>query len=566
MTRGDATTQSGPGRISTLLAVLGSVLLAALMIVWARPSHPAAAAAATTVRVVDVTFTSSWDGSLQRGSLALPDPLPTAPVPLVLYLHGMFSCYSQQAPHHDVAADANIGQLVAQRGWLFAAPELHGENPVPLPGDPWDPAAGCPQPVSPGYRPMGARPAQRDVLDLLAYVRARYPVDAERVYLISFSAGGLTLLTALGKFTDRFAGAVVYSSPTDLARWLAEDPRAYPNIWLEVGGFPTDRPFAYARRSPLSFAANLSRVPLLLVHGRQDTRVPVHHARDLYTAIKAADPDAPVVLREYDGDHGGPFDPTDPAFVTLSQALDWLAPLRRPSAPSRLNVRTDADTQEQGPYRFWWATWRPAPGPERWTTVALTRTTDTVTGVLSDTVGLTLTLDLDALGWPPAPVNVRLEPPPPAPPTVQTLTPVAQAITVTVPAGRVAFRATLVLAPTPTPTPTTGTIEGTVFEDANANGLWDAGESPIAGSVITLLRDGQTLATQVTGPDGRYRFADLTPGTYLVQEDHPPCYRDTTLDAFMTALAAGQTVVHNFGHRRLWCGWLPTLNRQGARP
>ncbi len=505
-----------------------------------------------TTTVVDITFLSSWDGTTQRASLALPTPLPTSPMPVVIYLHGMFSCYQQRAPHRDAAE--SIGPVVAQRGWVFAAPELHGERPVPLPGDPWDPAAGCPSPVSVGYRPMGARPAQRDVLDVLAYVQRTYPVDPTRVYLLSDSAGGLTLLTTLGKFPDYFAAAVVYASPTDLARWLTEDPRAYPNIWREVGGLPEEVPFAYARRSPLSFAGNLVHTPLLLVHGRQDERVPVHHARDLYQAIRAARSDAPVTLREYDGNHSGPFDPNDPNFVTYAQALDWLAAFRRPAPPNAIHAVTDADEEEQGPYRFWWAAWTPLPGPERWITVTVTHTATVVTGVVEDTVGLTFTLNLADLGWPTTPVTVTTSPP--VPPVSQVITPVDGKVRFPLPGGRVAFTVTTTM-----PTPTTGTLQGVVFDDANGNGQYDPDEPGIPGSRVVLREAGQPIAQVTTGEDGRYRFAGLKPGTYLVTEVSPPCYEDVTVNAYWVVITAGEVVERNFGNRRQWCAWLPTLSR-----
>ena len=517
-------------------------------------SGPAQVTSVYTTTVVDITFTSSWDGTLQRASLALPEPMPTTPVPVVIYLHGMFSCYRQQAPHRDAAE--TIGPLVAQRGWIFAAPELHGERPVPLPGDPWDPAAGCPQPVSVGYRPMGARPAQRDVLDTLSYVQVRYNVDPARVYLLSESAGGLTLLTTLAKFADRFAAAVAYASPTDLARWLREDSQAYPNIWREVGGLPSEVPFAYARRSPLAFALNLTYTPLMLVHGRQDTRVPVGHARDLYEAIRAARADAPVFLREYEGDHSGPFDPNDPDFVSIAEALDWFASFQLPAPPVVVQAVTDADEQEQGPYRFWWAGWQPLPGPERWVTVTVTRSETLVSGVVSDAVGMTFTLDLEALGWPNKPITVVLKPALPSDPVTHVVTPSESRVRFTLPAGRVVFTA---MAP-PSP-PTTGTVWGIVFEDVNGNGVYDAGEAGVAGSVVTLQRDNARVASFVTGPDGRYRFDGLAPGVYLVMEEHPRCYAQSTVSAYLVTVAAGEVVERNFGHWRQWCAWFPTLER-----
>ncbi|NPA90476.1 MAG: prolyl oligopeptidase family serine peptidase [Chloroflexi bacterium] len=523
-----------------------------------------------TGRVRSITFTSSWDGSVQRAYLNVPDPLPTEEVPVLIYLHGMFSC--RAAPPFQTVVESPFGYAVARRGWILAAPELHGERPVPLPGDPWDPTASCPQPVSVGYRPMGARPAQRDVLDTLAYLQEHYPVDSQRVYLLSESAGGLTLLTALGKFADRFAAAVVYSSPSDLARWLREDSRAYPNIWREVGGLPEERPFDYARRSPLRFASNLTLIPLTLVHGREDDRVPVHHSRDLYAAILAADPQAHVYLYEYEGDHGGPFDPNDPDFFSPAQALTWLGEHRRPSSPERLTLLTDAGGRqgepgepELGPYRFWWAGWIPRPGPARWTHVALTRTVQSyqVAGIISDTVGLTLTLNTHDLGWEDRPVTVTLRGTG-VPTFTRTLTPTQHLVTLPLPGGRVHVHVTAptpVPTPTPTPTPVVGTVAGLVFDDRDGDGLWEEGEPGIPGARVELWANGTRLVeSQVTGADGRFRFSQVTPGEYLVQEHNPPAWPlDTTVNQQFITLRAGDEVWVVFGDRKPWRFLLPVL-------
>jgi hypothetical protein len=65
-------------------------------------------------------------------------------------------------------------------------------------------------------------------------------------------------------------------------------------------------------------------------------------------------------------------------------------------------------------------------------------------------------------------------------------------------------------------------IAGTVFNDADADGVRDPGEGVLAGRTVYLdanangTRDaGETGAT--SGLDGAYAFADLAPGTYLVR-------------------------------------------------
>ncbi len=65
-------------------------------------------------------------------------------------------------------------------------------------------------------------------------------------------------------------------------------------------------------------------------------------------------------------------------------------------------------------------------------------------------------------------------------------------------------------------------IAGGVWNDANANGLFDGGESAVAGFGVTLLScAGDSLAATTTGGDGSYLFDDLLPGSYRVRFADP---------------------------------------------
>jgi hypothetical protein len=66
------------------------------------------------------------------------------------------------------------------------------------------------------------------------------------------------------------------------------------------------------------------------------------------------------------------------------------------------------------------------------------------------------------------------------------------------------------------------TISGYVYHDANADGLMDAGDSPIAGSPLQLVNGaGQVVGTAVSGADGSYLFSiDQTVGTGDVTVQH----------------------------------------------
>lgn len=64
-----------------------------------------------------------------------------------------------------------------------------------------------------------------------------------------------------------------------------------------------------------------------------------------------------------------------------------------------------------------------------------------------------------------------------------------------------------------------GTIGNRVWQDSDADGLQDAGESGISGVLINLLQNGTVISTTVTDASGYYYFLGLSDGSYDVQVD-----------------------------------------------
>lgn len=77
----------------------------------------------------------------------------------------------------------------------------------------------------------------------------------------------------------------------------------------------------------------------------------------------------------------------------------------------------------------------------------------------------------------------------------------------------------------PTTLAQTGSIAGTVYLDANTNGILDGAETGIAGVLITLsgtdMLGGTVNQSQTTDASGNYLFDDLLPGTYQLTQTQP---------------------------------------------
>jgi LPXTG-site transpeptidase (sortase) family protein len=92
-----------------------------------------------------------------------------------------------------------------------------------------------------------------------------------------------------------------------------------------------------------------------------------------------------------------------------------------------------------------------------------------------------------------------------------------------------------------------GTIFGKVSDDANNNGLLDAGELPISGATIQLFDgNGNLFRTTTTGLDGTYRFDNVPAGSYTIVESDPVGYISSSLNTIKAFVSASQTVEANY--------------------
>ncbi|MFC2063043.1 SdrD B-like domain-containing protein, partial [Chloroflexota bacterium] len=86
-------------------------------------------------------------------------------------------------------------------------------------------------------------------------------------------------------------------------------------------------------------------------------------------------------------------------------------------------------------------------------------------------------------------------------------------------------------------------IYGTVFDDADEDGQWDAGELGIAGVTVTL----DDTVTTTTDSHGAYSFPITAAGTHTVEETNPHGYYSTTPDTVQVPVVLGNSNQVDFG-------------------
>lgn len=110
-------------------------------------------------------------------------------------------------------------------------------------------------------------------------------VDGKRVGCIGASYGGFMTMY-LQTRTDIFAAAVSHAGISALSSYWGEGYWGYTySSGASANSYPWNNKDLYVEQSPL-FSADKIKTPLLLLHGMEDTNVPIGESIQMYTALK----------------------------------------------------------------------------------------------------------------------------------------------------------------------------------------------------------------------------------------------------------------------------------------
>ncbi|GLQ96142.1 S9 family peptidase [Dyella mobilis] len=159
-----------------------------------------------------------------------------------------------------------------------------------------------------GYHQWG-RGMVNDITDATQWAIAQGVADPKRICIYGGSYGGYAALMSAAREPTLYRCAIGLAGPYDLSklyRWGDIHRSDYGEYYLNIV-LGLDKA-ALLADSPVSHASDIT-IPVLLVHGQQDERVPIQYAKAMQSALKKSGHPAQFV--SYDWEGHGLVDPAD---------------------------------------------------------------------------------------------------------------------------------------------------------------------------------------------------------------------------------------------------------------
>ncbi|MCD8264421.1 MAG: prolyl oligopeptidase family serine peptidase [Tannerellaceae bacterium] len=217
--------------------------------------------------VHDWDFTSS-DGSRIQGRYYLPPNFdPNKKYPLIVYYYGGTS------PTNRMLETRYSMHMYAAQGYV-----VYTLNPSGTTGFGQEFAARH-------VNAWGLRTADEIIEGTEKFCDTHSFIDKNKIGCIGASYGGF-MTQYLQTKTDLFAAAVSHAGISSLSSYWGEGYWGYGYCSVaNTGTYPWNNPEFYTSQSPL-FNADKINTPLLLLHGKADTNVPVGESTQMFTALR----------------------------------------------------------------------------------------------------------------------------------------------------------------------------------------------------------------------------------------------------------------------------------------
>lgn len=252
---------------------------------WLGSDYPGLAPADIS-EVKSLRFKAA-DGLDLTGYLTLPRGRDAKNLPLVVFPHG--GPAARDEPGFDWWA-----QAMASQGYAVLQVNYRGSD-----GFGWDF-------LSAGFGQWG-RKMQTDLSDGVRYLAAQGVIDPKRVCIVGASYGGYAALAGATIDTGVYRCAVDVSGPAELGKFIAwaksrsgERGAATARYWDRFMGAKDPGDPQLLSISPADLASKVT-IPILIIHGKDDTVVPFEQSQLMADALsKAGKPHDFVVLNHED--------------------------------------------------------------------------------------------------------------------------------------------------------------------------------------------------------------------------------------------------------------------------
>jgi dipeptidyl aminopeptidase/acylaminoacyl peptidase len=228
------------------------------------------------------------DGLQIEGVLVVPNQIPEGvKLPLITVVHG------GPESHFDnswLTGYSTFGHVGAANGYAVFYPNYRGST-----------GRGIEFTLS-SQGDQGGKEFD-DIVDGVDYLIESGLIDKSRVGVTGGSYGGYATGWLSTKYSDRFAAGVMFVGISDhISKWGTSDiPEEMYNVHARSRVW--DDYEYWLKRSPIYYA-DQTNTPLLIMHGKNDTRVHPSQSMELYRHIKTRT-DTPVRLVFYPGEGHG---------------------------------------------------------------------------------------------------------------------------------------------------------------------------------------------------------------------------------------------------------------------
>jgi predicted esterase len=136
------------------------------------------------------------------------------------------------------------------------------------------------------YHNWYAETSRWDITDVVDVIRSGYNVDSNRIHTLGVSMGGAGALQ-YAMSNNLIASAVDLMGVSNFTQFYIENLDYRDSLTAAFGGTPIQVPAVYSNESALGNEQRFAQLPVLLVHGANDSVVSVSHSRNLNKSLQA---------------------------------------------------------------------------------------------------------------------------------------------------------------------------------------------------------------------------------------------------------------------------------------